>query len=135
MPRMTMLGTWTKASKVGQDRVYLGSNLCQPLQMLLRPTQTSRTPSLLLPVNFVMEWYVLSIGRARLFFLGNNQPRFQIYRVAVRLLGDMSQVQLKINSHSKSHITRNIVFGITKSSDTLELVFSDGTEFAVLNTH
>jgi hypothetical protein len=70
---------------------------------------------------------------------GINQLLFQIYRAAVQLLGDMSQVQLKINSCDRFHMTNNIVFGITKSytksSTNLVLIFSDGTEFALLNTH
>jgi hypothetical protein len=65
---------------------------------------------------------------------GINQPLFQIYRAAVQLLGDMSQVQLKINSRDRLHLTNNIVFGIAKSSTNLVLIFSDGTEFALLNT-
>jgi SWI/SNF-related matrix-associated actin-dependent regulator of chromatin subfamily A3 len=64
-----------------------------------------------------------------------NQPLFQIYRAAAKLLGDMSQVELRINSRDMLHIANNIVFGITRSSDKFSLVFPDGTEFALLNTH
>lgn len=63
-----------------------------------------------------------------------NEPLCQVFRVPVKLLGDMSQVELKINSREGFHITDNIVLGVTKSSEGCLLLFPDGTELGLLNT-
>ena len=59
----------------------------------------------------------------------------QIYRAAVKLLGDMSEVQSKLNSEVMSQAAGHWSFGITKDTSQLYLIFRDGTQLGLLNAH
>jgi SWI/SNF-related matrix-associated actin-dependent regulator of chromatin subfamily A3 len=57
----------------------------------------------------------------------------QIYRAAVKLMGDMSEVESKLNSETTSQAAGQWSFGITKYTPQLYLIFPDGTQFGQLN--
>jgi SWI/SNF-related matrix-associated actin-dependent regulator of chromatin subfamily A3 len=59
----------------------------------------------------------------------------QIYRAAVKLMGDMSEVQSKLNSEITSQAAGHWSFGITKDTSQLYLKFRDGTQLGLLNAH
>jgi SWI/SNF-related matrix-associated actin-dependent regulator of chromatin subfamily A3 len=50
-------------------------------------------------------------------------------------MGDMSQIELKLNSGNMVVVAGYFVFGIERPSTQVVLKFPDGTEFALLNTH
>ncbi|ERF69852.1 hypothetical protein EPUS_05394 [Endocarpon pusillum Z07020] len=57
-----------------------------------------------------------------------------IYRTAVKLVGDMSQINTKLHADNISKNARNYIFEIQSSSDRVYLSFPDGAEFALLDT-
>jgi SWI/SNF-related matrix-associated actin-dependent regulator of chromatin subfamily A3 len=59
----------------------------------------------------------------------------QIYRAAVKLMGDMSEVHTKLNSEIMSQAAAHWSFGITKDTSQLYLIFRDGTRLGLLNAH
>src|SRR5579862_5086676 len=61
--------------------------------------------------------------------------RVQIYRASVKLVGDMSKVDGKLKISSESQAVGHYMFKIRKSGVQLLLVFPDGSEFGLLNTH
>src|SRR5271163_4616998 len=50
-------------------------------------------------------------------------------------MGDMSEVESKLNSEIMSQAAGHWSFGITKYTPQLYLIFSDGTQFGLLNAH
>ncbi|OCL04222.1 hypothetical protein AOQ84DRAFT_346502 [Glonium stellatum] len=65
----------------------------------------------------------------------NNYAMGWIYRAAVKLVGTMLDVDAKLNIGDKSQFPGYYSFGIKKSSGQVLLIFPDGTDFGVLNTH
>jgi SWI/SNF-related matrix-associated actin-dependent regulator of chromatin subfamily A3 len=86
-----------------------------------------------------MEWFVFPHLAATLHcpHLTCLRLRYsffvQIYRAAVKLVGDMSQISRKLSENSISLVAGHGVFGIKTSSDQTNLVFPDGFELAQLN--
>jgi SWI/SNF-related matrix-associated actin-dependent regulator of chromatin subfamily A3 len=50
-------------------------------------------------------------------------------------MGDMSEVQSKLNSEIMTRVTGHWSFGIIKYASQLYLIFPDGTQFGLLNAH
>ena len=50
-------------------------------------------------------------------------------------MGDMSEVQSKLNSEITSQVAGHWSFGITKDTSQLYLIFRDGTQLGLLNAH
>src|SRR5436853_6320276 len=50
-------------------------------------------------------------------------------------MGDMSEVESKLNSETMSRAAGQWSFGITKDTSQLYLIFPDGTQLGLLNAH
>ena len=59
----------------------------------------------------------------------------QIYRAAVRLVGDMSDIYAKLKVGNESQFAGYYTFRLKKSLGQVLLTFPDGTDFGILNTH
>ena len=53
----------------------------------------------------------------------------------MKLVGDMSQINVKVNSGNIYQVSGQCIFGVKKSTTQVVLTFTDGSEFAHLNTH
>lgn len=53
----------------------------------------------------------------------------------MKLVGNMSQINVKINSGNTYPVPGHCIFGVKKSTTQVLLTFPDGSEFAHLNTH
>ena len=59
----------------------------------------------------------------------------QLYRVAVRLKGDMITLRKKLLSSETPKVSGNAVLKIDRAEDLVVVTFSDATEFAQINAH
>jgi SWI/SNF-related matrix-associated actin-dependent regulator of chromatin subfamily A3 len=90
----------------------------------------------------VMEWFVFTtlrpLSTARPFFVpvhnADSSFLIQIYRAAVKLWGDMSQISCKLSENILA-VAGHGLFGIENYSDQTFLTFPDGSKFALLNDH
>jgi SWI/SNF-related matrix-associated actin-dependent regulator of chromatin subfamily A3 len=60
---------------------------------------------------------------------------FQIYRAAVRVGGNMLEIDTKLKENLELRSEDSCTFSIRESSSEIELYFPNGTNFGVLNTH
>jgi len=87
----------------------------------------------------VMEWFVspplaVILRRPNLMCLCLRYLSFvQVYRAAIKLVGDMSQISHKLSENVVSLVAGHGVFGIKTSSDQVNLIFPGGFELALLN--